>query len=487
MKKLFNRKMGIKSAYAALVVVSLVIVIVLNIVMGALADRYPLSIDLTPQKIFALSEETEAYIASLDTPVTIRVLATEERFQDTSIYNAQANAIMRLFAKQSDAIEIEYIDYVSNPGFAAGYPELSMKHGDVLVSGGGRDKLVRTEELFNYTYGSDGTIAIASSKAEEAIVSAILNVTSTTVPKVAVITGHGETGVAAFRALLESNNYETAEVNLLTGSLGEDTELVLLMAPTVDLSPEEITLLDAFLSNDGAYGKNLFYCASPEQPVLPNLEAFLAEWGVKAGDGLVFETDETRVYSTQPFYAIADFTEETYAGMMNNADVPMLVAVSRPLEVLFSQQERYVTRTLLEFGASSGVRPSDAADGFTADMATVRGPIPALVLCSYRITDPSNASRIQASSSILACGSVEVAGDFVISNSSFANAEYLIHVLNDLCEKDDGIAVTPKTIVGNALNLSQSRADSFGNLFVFYIPAAILLLGIGIWLYRRHK
>ena len=115
MKRLFNRKNGIKGVYAALVAVSLAIVVVLNIVMGTLSDRYPMSLDLTPQKVFALSEETKAFIASLDTNVTIRVLATEERFQDTSIYNAQANEVMRLFAKQSGAIEIEYVDYVSNP------------------------------------------------------------------------------------------------------------------------------------------------------------------------------------------------------------------------------------------------------------------------------------------------------------------------------------------------------------------------------------
>lgn len=487
MKRLFNRKNGIKGVYAALVAVSLAIVVVLNIVMGTLSDRYPMSLDLTPQKVFALSEETKAFIASLDTNVTIRVLATEERFQDTSIYNAQANEVMRLFAKQSGAIEIEYVDYVSNPGFAAAYPDFSMKHGDVLVSGEGRDKLVKTEELFHYTYGPDGSIVIASSRAEEAILSAVLYVTSSEVAQAAVIGGHNETEVTAFEALLRSNNYQTEKVNLLTGSLGADTQLALLIAPTTDLSPEEITQLDDFLTNGGEYGKSLFYCASPAQPALPNLEAFLAEWGVRAGDGMVFETNERRVYSTQPFYAVADYAEETYAAEVSRADAPMLVAVSRPLEALFSQQERYVTKTLLEFGESSGVRPSDAGDDFTADQAAVRGPIPALVLCSYRVPDPSNASLVKASSHILACGSAEIAGDFVIGAPSFANAEYLIHVLNDLCEKDDGVAVTPKTIVGHALNLSQSQADRFGNLFVFLIPAAVLAMGVGIWLYRRHK
>ncbi|MEG2931359.1 MAG: Gldg family protein, partial [Ruthenibacterium sp.] len=190
MKKIFNRKNGVKSVYTALMILALIIVILVNIVMGVLADRYPLSIDLTSAGLFGLSDGTAAYLKTLQTPVTIQVLAKEDVFENNSTYNAQANEVMRQFAKHAGKVNLRYIDYVADPTFASKYPDFTLKHGDVIVSGGGKDRLVKTEELFNYAYSDKGEMTIASSRAEEAILSAILYVTSDSIPKVAVVQGH---------------------------------------------------------------------------------------------------------------------------------------------------------------------------------------------------------------------------------------------------------------------------------------------------------
>ena len=214
---------------------------------------------------------------------------------------------------------------------------------------------------------------------------------------------------------------------------------------------------------------------------------FGAEWGVAVGDGLVFETDASRVYSTQPFYAVADYVSETYAGLIPDTGAPMLVPVSRPLEVLFAQQESCYTETLLQFGASSGVRPAGAPEGFTAADAVQRGPLPALVLSSRRTLDPSNAGRVLAQSCVLTCGSVELLADYAVGAAAFANGKYLTGLVNQLCEHGDAPTITPKQIVGSALNLTQQQADTMGYFFVLAVPAAVLALGIVVWLRRRHR
>lgn len=490
-EKIFGKNIGVKSVFAALALAGLLIAVLLNIAFGVLADRCSLAIDLTRGDVFGLSDETVSYIKSLKQPVSIQVLATEKRFADNSAYNAQANEIMRQFARCSDMVSLSYVDYVANPTFAARHPDLSMKHGDILVSSGERERLVKTEELFNYTYGANGEIAIQSSRAEEAILSAVLSLTSDKIPGAAVIIGHGEHISKPFLRLLTDNNYTVTEAKLLTGGIPEGTKAAMLFAPASDLSPEEIEMLDAFLKNGGKYGKTLFYCAAPQQPPLPNLESFLAEWGVAVGDGLVFETDEKRVYiakdAPQPFYAVADYANEKYASMMASTDIPMLVPVSRPLELLFSRQEHYYTETLLEFGASSGVRPSDAEEGFTADDAVRRGPMPALALCSRRVYDTQNAGVVKASSQVLVSGSVEMLDNYAVGNPSFANAQYIIHVLNSLCERSDPIVVTPKSLAGSAPNFTQAEADRLGVLFALVIPAVVLASGLAVWLFRRHK
>ena len=487
MKKIFNRQNGVKSIFVLMMVVAVIIVLLLNIVSTALVSRYPLEIDLTGNKAFALDDATLSYLEALETPVTIQVLATEERFAGTSTYNAQANEVMQQFAKHARNVSIEYIDYIKDPTFAARYPELTIKHGDIMVTGPEQYKLVKTEELFNYTQTQNGKVSIASSKAEQAILSAILYVTSTEIPTVTLVTGHNETDVSAFTALLQQNNFAMQTVQLATQDIAPETDVLLLAAPKADLSAQELEKLDAYLEQGGSYGKTFFYCADAEQPALPNLEAFLAEWGAVPADGAVFETDENRVYNYHPFYAVVDYKSETYQSGLRSTDVPMLMPVSRPLDVLFDYQDNYSTDVLLAFGESAGVRPGDAGSDFTADDATRRGPIPALVRCDYTLRQGDNANTVAARSTVLVSGSTAMLESYAIEGDSFSNAAYLINLFNDVCSRTDTISVTPKTIAGSSLNLTQQQADRLGTLFVGIIPAFTLLFGLAVWLMRRHK
>lgn len=487
MKKLFNARNGLRGLYAIVAVIAFVLVIVLNIVMGMLADRYPMNIDLTSDKLFELGGETLDYIASIDEEVSIQVLATEEKFVNTTVYNAQANEIMRQFARCSDNIEISYIDYVANPTFASQFPDFTLKEGDVIVSSGDRDRQVKTEELFNYTYTQSGGLSIASSRAEEAILSAILYVVSDELTTVAAIEGHGESGGDAFLELLGDNNYDVSTTNLMLGGLSDEVDVALIVAPTSDYTAEEIDILSDFLENGGEYGKTLLYFAGADQPELPNLEAFLAEWGIAVGDGLVFETDQSRAYSTQPFYAITDYAEENYSSLLKDRSIPVLVPVCRPLETLYSFMENYSTTVLLSFGESVGVRPSDAGADFTAKDAEIWGPIPAVVMSSYRLMDSSNSTKELASSHVIVSGSTDILADYTIYNTSFANASYLVTVLNELCDREGMIAVTPKSIVGSALNLDMNTTDTIGMIFIAVVPLVLLAFGLAVWLVRRHK
>lgn len=487
MKQKWSKKAGAKSAALITAVLAVAIVLLLNVFSTALVRRYPLEIDLTRGQVFALEPSTRDYIAALEAPVTIQVLATQERFVNTSAYNAQADAIFGQFAKHGASISVQYIDYVKDPTFAAKYPELSMKQGDILVSSPTRNKLVKTEELFHYTQNEQGQIIIASSRAEEAVLSAVLNVTSASLPKVSIVTGHNEGDTAAFAEVLLQNNFTVEQVQLATQDIPADTAIVLLAAPKNDLTPAELSKLDAFLQNGGQYGKTLLYCADAEQAVLPNMETLLAEWGVQVDTGAVFETDENRVYNYHPFYAVADYVNKEYAGLLRSSSVPMLIPVSRPLTVLFPSRGNYTTDTLLQFGETSGVRPADAGDDFTADAAQRRGPIPALVKCDYTRRGGQDANEILGRSTVLVSGSAAMLQSYAVGSTAFSNAEYLVALLGQLCNKQGAVAVTPKTMAGSALNLTNQSADLLGMLFVVAIPAVTLATGLAVWLMRRHK
>lgn len=487
LKKIFNRRTGTRTLYLVLVLVGIVIALLLNIVAGALCSRYPLSVDLTKARVFRLEQATRDYLATLNQPISIQVLATQEKFDANSDYNAQADAILQQFARSSDQITLSYINFAKDPTFAAKYAQYTLKEGDLLVSSGSKVRHIATQDLFNYTQDASGSYVIASSKAEQTVLSAVLYVVSTEMPKIAVISGHGENTPAAFATLLEDNNFELSGVQLATEDLSADTDVALICAPQNDFTADELAKLDAFLQNGGKYGKTVFYTAAADLPALPNLEAFLEEWGVAVGDGAVFETDDKRVYNYHPFYAVADYVDETYSALLRSTDVPFLAPVSKPLKVLYETRDNHSTSVLLQFGKSSGVRPSDADKSFTADDAVWKGPIPALVLCSNKLRDSQNANVIDAQSNVVVSGSTTMLESYAVNNTSFANADYLVKLLNQLCARKDTVTVTPKQLSDSALNLTEGKANLLGALFVFVIPAVVLVYGLVLWLARRHK
>lgn len=475
MKKRKIHKWKIETAFLIIGVMAIVVVALVNIVATTISRKYPVTIDLTQNKVFNLDESTINYIQQLEKEVLIQVLAKEETFANNSTYNAQANEIFKQFDKYSNHISVAYVDYLKDPTFATKYPELQMKHGDILVSADERYRLVKTEELFNYTQSASGGLAIASSKVEETISSAILNVTGNEAIGVSVLTGHAEYAMGSFANSLTNNNYELRVQNLVTEVIDNNSQFALLIAPKTDLSDLEIERLDDYLYNEGQYGKTLLYFADASQPELPRLEAFLKEWGIAIGDGAVFETEPARVHNYHPFYPIADYVDDTYSQIIRNKKMPIVLPLSRPLNILFEYRDNYSTKVLLEFGTTSGVRPSDAGEDFVADQAIWRGPIPALVMASNK------------DSHIIVGSSAGMIDSYVIDNPSFTNSEYILGILNTLSERENALQVKSKAMVGNMLNISKQKVDFLGVMFIIIIPLIILGIGIAEWHSRRHK
>jgi ABC-type uncharacterized transport system involved in gliding motility auxiliary subunit len=286
-----------------------------------------------------------------------------------------------------------------------------------------------------------------------------------------------------FFSLLEKINYTITSQNLVTGSLDPGAQVLLIISPKADFSEAELEKLDDFLLSEGQYGKTILYCADADQPELPVLSGFLREWGVMVDSGAVFETHDKRVFNYHPFYAVADYAEDVYSGILRDMQKPMLMPVSRPLTQVFEFRNNYSAKALLEFASSTGVRPPDAPADFTADDAVRHGPIPALILSSYSILDRQTA-RVDRASYILVSGSTAMLDAAVVNNPSFSNGEYLVNVLNSLSGRRDIITFQPKSFSNTGLMLSRTVVNVLGGILIFLIPALLILAGILIWARR---
>ena len=482
MKKNITQSLKINVIFALLAALMIATTLLLNAVVLILSSRHSWTIDLTANAAYKIGEDTKALLEGLDVPVEIFVLSEEDAFGGSSYLN-QAKHVIRQYPRLSDKLSLSFVDYVANPSFAVGFPDLKLSSGDLIVRSGERVKHISVNNLFHYTYTADGNLTVESSRAEEALTSAILNVTQDRLVRLAVLTGNGVTEAKLFTALLSDNNYELSAVNLVTGSL-EGYDGALLFSPTTDLSEDVLRKLEAFLYSDGQYGKMLLYTASPAQGALPNLDAFLAEWGIGFLNGAVFETQPERTYQYQPFYPLGRYEEGRYKDMLKDVNTPFLAPLSRPMQVLFASRDGYYVETLLSFTETAGVRPADAGEDFTPDQATVFGPMPALALASTNVKAPDGT---MLRSVIATSASTGIFDAMALQNTSLTNSEYLLALMGDLLGQTADITIQPKSLSGKTLGISSAETSTLGVLLAGVLPLTILVTGIVVWLWRRYK
>ena len=484
MKKMkFTDASRFNALFALLMALLVTIAFLFNGIMKTLSDRYPLSTDLTANAAYEIGDDTKAVLDGLTENVKVSVLATAGSFTG-SPYLVQAKRILDQYPKNSGLVQLTYVDYTANPTFAASYPELTLSQGDVLVESEKGLRQIPLSNLFNYTYTDSGSLTVESSRAEEAMTSAIVSVVTENPVRVAFLTGNGASeDVQTFTQILKDNSFEVSTANMVTDDL-TGFDILILLSPSSDPSEDVLKKLDDFLYNQGAYGKNLLVSSDVSQPVLTNLSAFLREGGVVIEDGAVFETSKDHAYSYQPYYPLVDYTSKDYASRLKSPDNPVLMPLSRPLTTLFDFKDNRYVETLLSFYETAGVRPSDADDTFTASEATVWGPMPAMTLSSIRLPGSDGA---ELRSNVIVSASTAMFGTSGMANTSLNNASYMMSLFNTLTERENSVSIAPKSLAGNQLGITTGAASVWGVVLCGVIPLLILCAGLGIWLSRRYK
>jgi hypothetical protein len=471
-------------------VVVIAVIVLFNVVLTALFKRYPLDIDLTEDRIFEISGETRDFLTDLDRDVNIYVLSTESGFTSGSPteYFIQANEVIRRYSQYSSRVRLEYVDLIRNPNFPSRYPDLSLNPNDILLVCGDRSRKLSPQDLFNIQTSYYGSF-VSSSKAEQAMTSALLSVTSTRNSLAAVINGHGEADVTPLTDLLRMNAWEVAALNTMTEAIPPETSLVILAAPDRDLSPEELDGIDTFL--EGGNNRAFLYFSSYAQPgqvdsplSLANLDAFLTEWGVAVEPGIVFEANDARIIGASPYVAFADFVESDYAKLVTGKGLFPVLPQARPLRLVFDAERYRSTSTLIRSSSSSGVRPADADLDWVPRTQDMRADIPLMTLST---STRNNVEGDIVSAHVVVCGSVLSLNQGILGNINIGNSEFILDLLGRLSGREDQIYVQDKTLGFSNLNITAAQVFIFAVIFIVMVPLAVLGTGVVIWLRRRHR
>ncbi len=493
-KRIRRRKMKYGGAATAVTVVVIAVVVLVNVVLGVLSDRINMSVDITPNGTFEISQETIDYLATVNEPVEIVCMSDELEFSTSNyVYFKQAYEVLKKYTIYSDNISLKFVDMTKDPTYANKYSELykgNISEYSIVVSTDKRIKVISIQDLYNVemdynTYSQK----ITSSKAEQELTSAIMYVTDPS-PLNAVMF-NSETGGSCYDNvydMLVSNGYNVSEINPLVDEIPEDTDIIAICAPTNDYDEETVQKIYNFLDNGGQLGKNLIYVADYTQNSTTNIDSLLAEWGIKIGDGVVGDSNTSNTASSSQF-VIGNYinTEEDnyYDDNVSDTSLPVLSYYSRPIELLFDQKDNRLTYPLVTTDDTAFVYTEDmqsAVENGTFDPET--GSYTTMAVARKYVFNSDNEAVY---SSVLAVGSSYMLDSSITGATYYNNGDYFISALNTLTGKTSGISIVAKDLTSTTFDMDQATYNTCFIVFVILIPLAVLVIGIVVYVRRRHK
>lgn len=307
---------------AAIAALALVAVLLLQ----AIASSLPL-VDTTAGGLMTPSKEASEAVRGIAIPMTLYLVAAE------GTEEAYLQALLMNLAALNAKITYERV-LPSDPRLAA-YSETALADNSVLAVTSQRFAIVLQTALYEvdtaYDYYSGSTYYTDMRFAAEDRVVRAMVYASAQIPKAYILSGHDEPAISAsLRGALQDAmvGLETLALTALE-AVPEDAALVIINAPTKDLSEDEITRLEAYLANGG----NLLVTTDCTISPLPRLSALLADYGMAAEPGIVLEGDSKQYIQTYKQYLLPTLSdhESVQAAAFEGLSVtaPMAHAISQ--------------------------------------------------------------------------------------------------------------------------------------------------------------
>jgi ABC-2 type transport system permease protein len=477
-------------------VVFVALLIVLNVVVSVLTDRFPsMNIDMTAAGLNTLSEDAVnvAKNASLDT--TIYIIGSEDAIRGDQVYSSYGlkySQVANLADKMAEAnskIKVEFIDPDLDPSFMSQYSEENLYSGTVLVKTEKRYKVLSVNDLFEIESNTQtGQIENRYSKVDGALANAVYLTNLEKVPVAAIATGHDEIMSSSYRtafdALLEDNSFEVVEFNLMTENIPEDAQLVVLPTPTTDYTKDEIEKLRTYLNDDTREETHsLLVTSEPSQGDLPNLDTLLEEWGIKIGDGVVLESDDANAlssYSGSPAYNCF-FGNSVSEALADNSYDRLLTVSSRPIEILFESNNDIAVSALVETNDTAYV---------SYDNEIQEDPDTNVYATSVMARKTYQLDSGTYSSNLIVFGDTMTFLDGYLNSTAFSNTDFVEDVVKyatDTADQDIGLTVLSTQTETRDVTATSAVVNFVGlYLFTAIVPLAILIVGLVIFLRRRH-
>lgn len=468
-----TRAFRVGSYSVAATVVFIAIVVIVNLLAGALPDRW-VEFDTSDQQLYTLSQQTNEMVGSLEKEVTVYWLV-RSGYEDPSIEN-----LLGRYTDLSGNFKVVKKDPDLYPTFANTYVETFNENG-LIVTCGDRFRYVDYYDIFTideYAYYYQGK-QIWTFSGEIALTGAVDFVISEDLPKLYLLSGHGEEAIPeSFATALEHENIETASLTLLAdAAVPEDADGVLIFAPKSDLSADEKAILEQYLAQGGKM--LMFTDLLPEGSRLTNLESIAAPYGVTPVEGMVMEGTQGNYAMDRPFCLLPELSNHSITAPLKEGGYRVVLFPAYGLQVETDTPEGvYVSKLLTTTKSSYSKVDGMAITTYEKEENDIDGPF----ALSVSVADTNTgAGLIWTTSS-------KLLNDNNNALVSGGNLDLFLNMVNYLCEEEDaGLSIRAKNLTSDLLTLDSGTIATFSLLLIVVLPLGYLAAGIVVWYRRKRK
>ncbi len=453
--------------------VLVLLIVGIGVVVSHIGFRRNVRYDFTYNQMFSLSEMTVKTVRNLGRDIRVTAFFPRGTAEENMI-----KEMLQEYRRHNDRFSFSMIDPMRDPVTTRAMNVTAI--GTVVVQCGASRHDVFSKDLFDVPNPYGPPDAKPKFTGEQALTSAIINVTSGVKRVVSFVKGHGEAAIGGFQArdiagvneLLTRENFDVEEISLVESDIEARTSVLAIVAPQQDFLDNEIQKIRSFLKNNKG---NLVVALDPGKP-LEKLEGFLlSEFGVAMNNDIVVDPRGIQ----RNYWTVApEFGDHAITRPIREKNMLALMFHCRSMNVenKVEYKAETILKTIENSWAKRGLKDGEQIQLGFEEGRDVKGP--------FNLGVALENTAVASGSKILLFSDSDFFANGLIG--SLANRDLFINGINWLAGQGQMISIRPRVLEVPRIVLDEKDAGRIFSLCVFGAPAFVVLFGLCVYLYRRR-
>ncbi len=453
--------------------------------------KYYFREDLTQRHLYSLSPETKAYINKIEKP--LKIISTITPQTPGSLHKYVSNLLKEYEyegkAGNSQKIEVEFVDVYKERKKAEHLARTyGLQQSDIiLVASDDRQIILLPSDIMK----TEENVTMAF-KGEQALTSAIVELTAKRKQRIYFLGGHGEMriddsdplrGLSEVVQQLHFRNFDMGVLDLsVVDKIPDDADLIIVVSPQGSIQPNEVRILKKYLNEQA--GRLMIFLDPGKNH---GLEDLFYEWGILVDDMLVFDNGDDFQESSGDLI-IRQYADHPITETLIKNQIPLVFGLCRPVRMNPGSplDERLQTTQLLGSSASSWAKrnylnPKNIQELSYNPKTDLKGPI-SLAMIAERKISPSLGINFSGGR-LLVFGN----SDFITNQRIGALGNYMLflNTINWSLDKNDLLAIQPRPIHRIQIPLSRKEVINLG-LVLLILPCSTAIAGVIVYWIRKQ-